>query len=350
MSARNKWYRLGLHLLFVLGYFLYETINAAWSAEDRFDFSQIHKVWATIPIMILAVYVNLYVLMPRFLYRKRYAEYFLSLVVLLFIWGILTRFMAYQFWLPWDKKNYPWQYATEPKEFFVPIRIARNALRLYPTLALTMAIKLLRNSYNKEKQLRLAERERHLAEMQNLRAQIHPHFFFNTLNSLYSLTLTKSEKAPELVLRLSGLMHYMLYEASAESIPLEDEIRHLKDFIAVELIRFGDRLECSFQVSGDISGKWISPLLLLPLVENAFKHSKTEESTAWVVLVLKVLENRLFFAVENSTGGEESGSKPGIGLMNVKRRLELLYNDRHELTLNREEHIFKAQLNLELDG
>jgi LytS/YehU family sensor histidine kinase len=245
----------------------------------------------------------------------------------------------------------PEQYLIEPKMFFVPIRIARNAFRLYPVLALTMLIKVFKNSYSKEKQLRVAQDEKHKAELLNLRSQIHPHFFFNTLSSLYTLTVRKSDKAPDVVMRMSGLMHYMLYETTSDLVMLEDEITQLKNFIAIEELRFGDRVDSSLQYSGDIKGKKISPLILLPFVENAFKHSLVNETnTAWVTIDIKVSGPELFLTIENSVSQPVGPMLPGgIGLANVKRRLSLSYPERHHLVIRHNDEIFSVQLMLKLD-
>ncbi|MBT1706552.1 sensor histidine kinase, partial [Chryseosolibacter indicus] len=329
--TEKKTRRTILHAGFWILYFIYETINASWAANDRFDFYQIHKVWANFPLTMAVVYINFYVLMPRYLYPKKYMAYALSMIGLIVSWALVTRYIGYRFWLPWDKTHMPAQYLAEPKNFFVPIRIARNAFRLYPVLALTMLIKVLRNSYSKEKQLRVAQDEKHKAELSNLRSQIHPHFFFNTLSSLYTLTVKKSDKAPDVVMRMSGLMHYMLYETTSDLGLLEDEITQLKNFVAIEELRFGDRIDSSFQYSGDLNGKKISPLILLPFVENAFKHSLINEANkAWVTIDIKVSGNDLFLTVENSMSAPmELSPRQGIGLANVKARLSLSYPGRH---------------------
>ncbi|WP_460974416.1 sensor histidine kinase [Spirosoma knui] len=325
-------------------------MNASWGEHDYFDFSQIHKVWANVPLTIGVVYLNLYGLMPRYLYSRKYVQYGLSLLAVVLVYALLTRFIGYQFWLPWDKQHAHSYYVMEPKNFFVPIRIARNAFRLYPIMALTMLINVLRNSYGKEKQLRIAESERYKAELSYLRAQIHPHFFFNTLSSLYALTLKKSDRASDVVMRLSGLMQYMLYDTNAELVVLEEEITQLKNYIALEELRFADRIEYSFQSSGAVERKRISPLVLLPFVENAFKHSLSHElNKAWVTVTLKVVGCQLYFNVENSrAGASASPSRQGIGLMNVQKRLALSYPGCHELRISQEENTFSVNLTIQL--
>ncbi|GAB3907725.1 histidine kinase [Larkinella knui] len=346
----SKLKRISVHLLFWLFYVLYDTMNTSWGEHDYFDFSQIHKVWANVPLTIGVVYLNLYGLMPRYLYARKYVSYGLALVVVVVAYALVTRFIGYQFWLLWDRQHAPHQYLVEPKNFFVPIRIARNSFRLYPILALTMLIKVLRNSYGKERQLRIAESERHKVELSYLRAQLHPHFFFNTLNSLYSLTLKKSDRAPDVVMRLSGLMQYILYDTNAELVLLEGEIAQLKNYIAIEELRFADRIEYSFQSSGPVERKLISPLVLLPFVENAFKHSLSHElHKAWVTITIKVTGYHLFFNVENSIA-QVNTAQPhqGIGLMNVSKRLALSYPGRHELQIKQEENTFSVNLKIQL--
>jgi len=146
-------------------------------------------------------------------------------------------------------------------------------------------------------------------------------------------------------------MRYMLYETNTDLVPLEHEITQLKNFIAIEELRFGDRIDLSFQFSGDIDRKQISPLILLPFVENAFKHSLVNEVTlAWVTVDIKVSGKQLFFTVENSVSTPVARKGPsGIGLANVKRRLAISYADCHTLDIRQEESIFKVHLKLELD-
>jgi LytS/YehU family sensor histidine kinase len=190
------------------------------------------------------------------------------------------------------------------------------------------------------------EQEKLSTELAWLKAQINPHFFFNTLNSLYSLTLARSEKSAEMVLRLSHLMRYMLYEASANTVSLKDEIAYIENYISIEQMRFADRLDLSFQYSGDTSGQLISPLLLLPFIENAFKHG-IRDSSGWITINLKVDDNFLYLKVENSYTIPVKAKEPGLGLANVKRRLELAYPGKYELNIRQSENIYSVDLKLQ---
>jgi len=339
--------RILRHVLFWLAYTLYQILQQGWENEDTFSFQLYPQLLTNIPIDILFVYINLYVLMPSFYYKRKYVQYVLALIILLFMDGILARYFTWLIWNNWDKVHNPAVYLSENKNFYIPVRILRNAVQTFPVIAATMLIKLMDNSFKQEKKLREIEKEKFSAELGLLKAQINPHFLFNTLNSLYALTLKGSGQASKVVLRLSDLMNYMLYEASANKVSLKEEIKYLENYISIEQMRFAERLELSFQCSGDIDGKLIAPLLLLPFVENAFKHG-IEDDSGWVTINLKVTGNRLFLKVENSCAAVSKQKGKGMGLGNVKRRLELTYPGSYELTINQTTGTFEAELELDL--
>jgi two-component system LytT family sensor kinase len=339
--------RIVRHLLFWLAYILYQILQQSWENKDELSFNLNPLLFTNIPIDVLYVYINLYVLMPMFYYKRQYTQYVLALIIILFADGLLYRYVAWGFWVNWDRVHRPALYLTENKNFFIPVRILRNSVQAFPVIAATMLIKLMGNSFKQEKLLREIEKEKFSAELGLLKAQINPHFLFNTLNSLYALTLKGSEQASKVVLRLSDLMHYMLYEASANKVLLKNEIKYLENYISVEQMRFAERLDLSFQCSGDIKGKMIAPLLLLPFVENAFKHS-IEDNAGWVTINLKVTGNRLFLKVENSCSVVSKQKGNGMGLKNVKRRLELSYPNDYELTINKTADVFEAQLQIDI--
>jgi two-component system LytT family sensor kinase len=335
------------HLLFWLAYICYQTLRESWQNSDHFSFELYPQLLTNIPLDIIFSYLNLYVLMPLFYYKRKYVQYVLILIILLLINGILARYFTWSIWNGWDKLHNPVAYLSENKNFYIPVRILRNAIETYPVIAATMLIKLMDNSFKQEKQLREIEKEKFTAELGLLKAQINPHFFFNTLNSLYGLTLKGSEQASKVVLRLSDLMQYMLYEASATKVLLKDEIKYLENYISIEQMRFAERLELSFQHSGDIEGKLISPLLLLPFVENAFKHG-IEDNSGWITINLKVISARLYLKVENSCAIVSKQKGKGVGLSNVKRRLELTYPNNYVLKINQNSGVFEAELEIDI--
>ncbi|WP_158797920.1 sensor histidine kinase [Pedobacter sp. L105] len=348
MKRQISYQTIVMHLLFWLAFISYQAISNGWEDTDQLSFKLSQQLFTlTIPVTILLTYFNLYVLMPVFYYHQKYLAYAAGILLLLLSGGLLQRYIAYTFIIPWEQFHNPVRYQQENKHFWIPVRILRLAIESYPVVALTMVIQLMHNAYNQEKNLREIEKEKFSAEMGLLKAQINPHFFFNTLNSLYALTLKGSDKASKVVLRLSELMHYMLYEARADKVFLKDELSHLENYISIEQMRFADRLDLCFQHSGDISGKMIAPLLLLPFVENAFKHGITDDA-GWITINLKVIGNQLFLKVENSYPKNVNKSVHGLGLINVKRRLELTYPDSYDLQFIQNNEIFEASLKLEL--
>jgi LytS/YehU family sensor histidine kinase len=203
---------------------------------------------------------------------------------------------------------------------------------------------------NESKQLEI---EKIKSELSFLRTQLQPHFLFNTLNNIYSLTFSNGDLAGKSILQLSGLLRYVIYESEAERVELKKEINHLKNYIELEKIRFATTLELSFNISGDVAGKKIAPVLLMPFLENVFKHASNKlDDKIWITIDLIVKESVLYFTVENSVFPEGKAqmqnSYSGIGLENVKRRLSLLYENytlENELRENHYHTFLKIPLN-----
>lgn len=190
-------------------------------------------------------------------------------------------------------------------------------------------------------------------ELNFLKTQINPHFLFNSLNSIYAHTLKKSDEAPELVLKLSEIMRYMLYDCNEEVVPLEQELNYIKNYLELERVRKGKNNEIIFTVEGDTDHQHIAPLLLITFVENSFKHGVNNISEGFVKIHCKIQHNTLSFTITNSVSpqihianlNKKSG---GIGLENAKRRLELLYPSRHALTIKKRIDEFEVHLILNL--
>jgi len=197
-----------------------------------------------------------------------------------------------------------------------------------------------------EQQLRI---EKQAAELNYLRAQTNPHFLFNTLNNIYSLARDKSDLAPESILRLSKILRFMLYETSGAYIAIEDELKIIKDYIALEKLRYDESLRVNFNYDVEDMKQALPPLLLIPLVENAFKHGVSEtRGHPYVDIHLSVRNRKLAFIIKNSSDHPgESGVKENIGLSNLRRQLELLYTD-YNLTVLQGESVFTATLKINL--
>lgn len=214
-----------------------------------------------------------------------------------------------------------------------------------------VTIRLVKHAYIEQERKHRLEKEKLTVELRLLRSQLHPHFLFNTLNSLYAMTLEQSKQAPEAVLRLSALLRYILYECSPPIVPLEREIEMVKYYIELEQMRFGERLDCSLSFTGDLANRSIAPLLFLPFVENCIKHGISEQlDKSWVSLYLHVEENTLSFKLINSyaPGATTDPSSSGLGLLNVRRRLDLVYPENYTLFLLPEEDTYLVHLTIRL--
>ncbi len=190
-------------------------------------------------------------------------------------------------------------------------------------------------------------------ELNFLKSQINPHFLFNTLNNIYSLSLQKSDRSPEMILKLSDLMRYMLYECNVATVSLKREIQFLEDYIALEKIRHGDKAEITFTVEGETENKNIPPLLLIPFVENAFKHGiNAQFGNAWVHIKLKLDTNAtaFLFSIENNKPTLPEPKKQlngGIGIENAKKRLHMIYPKTHQLRIEETNNTFIVELSIE---
>jgi LytS/YehU family sensor histidine kinase len=233
------------------------------------------------------------------------------------------------------------------------VTVGRNVLPFLHVAGIALSIKLLLYWYQQKKQTLEAERQKTVAELQLLKAQLHPHFLFNTLNNLYSHTLESSPRSPEIVLKLSELLRFMIYESNTPKIPLTREIQLLNSYITLEEMRYGDRLDMSVTISGEVDRYQIAPFLLLPFLENAFKHGTSKQlDQCWVSLDLAIEDSVMVFKLVNSLepDRDEDQNKPGgLGLQNVHKRLGILYKDRYRLLTNRQEDVFIVDLEINLE-
>jgi two-component sensor histidine kinase len=199
----------------------------------------------------------------------------------------------------------------------------------------------------RESQLRAEKSE---AELRALKNQLHPHFLFNTINNLYALARIKSDQTAPTALKLAQLLRYVLYESQKPNVPLEQEIQLLRDYVELEKLRFDeDRLLVNMSVDLDAPNTLIAPLLLLPLVENAFKHGASEQrDEAQISIHISLKDNTLKVNIQNSKPSDSAQNAAGIGLPNLRRQLELLYPQRHFLTIKAEDKAFEVMLEIRL--
>ena len=183
-------------------------------------------------------------------------------------------------------------------------------------------------------------------ELNYLKKQIHPHFLFNTLNTIYGFALKKSEYTPDIILKLSNLLDYILYQVQKPTVLLEDEIEHIKEYIDLEKIRFQDRLNVSFSISKKIQNIEIPPMLLIPFVENAFKHGSIVNGKLNIEIETQIKNNTFSFFIRNTFIKNQENNTNGIGLENIVKRLELLYSDNYSLDIKTEKNNYSVTLKI----
>ena len=306
-----------------------------------------------IPHMVLS-YSLMYFVVPKFLLKQKYWLTALWAVVLFLITGLIaaglsltiirtvrTFFMGDAF-QSYDRINTTNVFLSLMAGLRGGISIAGFAI----------AIKLMKYWYVKEQRNLQLQKENIAAQLQLLKAQVHPHFLFNTLNNIYSYTQKVSPTGSTLVMGLSDLLRYILHEGSKPIVPLDKELKMIDDYMLLEQIRYGDRLDINKELPGETKGLTIAPLLLLPFVENCFKHGTSQMlEQAWIRLAIDIDGNTLKMTLINAKVPAKDEEKPvsGIGISNVRKRLELLYPGKHELTIREEEDVFIVKLAVELE-
>ncbi|MDD4645612.1 MAG: histidine kinase [Bacteroidales bacterium] len=341
--------RLLLHAGFWVAYLLVNVITAVKYYPDRSLLSLILQPLLTLPVDVLATYFTAYGLFNWFLFKRKYLFFAITLLgsaaLFIILQWVILHYITYPVFFP--KRTYIYTFAK--------INWFNSFTNIYLVVAVVSVIRLLKISFGQQENARALDREKTEAELKFLKSQIHPHFLFNTLNNLYALTLDKSDKAPEVVLKLSDLLNYMLYECNESYVLVNKEIQMLENYLSLERIRYGEQLDLNFQVTGEVAGKQLAPMLLLPFVENAFKHGVSKlRKEAHVNISLEINGNIMDFSVKNSCSvlpdQDISGYTEGIGLKNVQRRLELLYPDKHRLMIGQTDNEFSISLNIILDA
>lgn len=299
------------------------------------------------PVHMFLGYAIIYFLIPRYLFTKRYFKMVLGFMALLIVTALLSHLTAITA-ITAFRQSVGMAGTTNSLLFGL-----MAGLRGSNTVAgFAVTIKLIKYWYLKNEDNQRLAQEKLQAELQALRGQLQPHFLFNTLNSLYSLTLHQSPQAPHMVERLSELLRYILTECNKPLVPLQAELSLLKSYIELEKIRFGDRLNIAIDQRGDVEGYAIAPLMLLPFLENCFKHGvRNQLEPVWITVHQEVRQGKLFFKLVNGKqiGNVSSETSTGIGLSNLRKRLELLYPGKHQLRITDAEDTFIVSLMVPLE-
>ena len=305
-----------------------------------------------IPTKMAATYLLAYYQIPKLLYKKKYLYFTLSLILSIIGFTIIYRFNNIHI-----AETFAGSQA--PKESLLEIiyqldyTISDYVFRVYLYTFLFMMVKFTRDIAKEKTQIETLQKEKTQAELNFLKAQIHPHFLFNTLNNLYALTLDKSDDAPEVVAKLAEILDYMLYQCNEPNVLINKEIELLQNYIDLEKLRYGDRLHLEFDYEIDQSHTRIAPLILISIIENAFKHGVSSTiAEARIEISLIVKNDLLHFRVFNTKGefaqADQMNYKEGIGAKNIQRQLELVYPNHYEWEVEEKEYSYEVNLSIVL--
>lgn len=315
-------------------------------------------------LLILIFYFNYYILVPKLYFSKRYILYFFAIVLVYLAFRRSGSFIIEQSdflnrsphemlsksipppMFDSGERPAPPPHGKPPQtqpegDVFIDVN-----QKIFPFLVVIFFSLILRVS----SRWRETEREKMNAELSYLKAQINPHFLFNTLNSIYSLAIMKSDETPTAVVKLSGMMRYVLSEATTDFVLLEKEIIYIKNYIDLQKIRFGESISLEFSINGTTNGKQIAPLILISFIENAFKHGINAEEDSHIKIKIDITDEALFLNVFNKKVAVHISeeNKSGLGVENTRNRLELLYPKRHKLSIYDTEEQYLVELSIML--
>lgn len=350
--SNNRSCRIKRHLLFWTVIYIYQVVRMSFLFPEN-------QIWVKMPLILISAltwgifhlmlisYTVVYYLVPKFFEKRKYTLFGVAILLLFtFVFGINVLYTI----LTTPFANAIGRTVQQPFIFLrgAIIRLLGNAPLVCGIL---LSLKTLKTWHLKQLENETLIKETASAELQLLKAQIHPHFLFNTLNNIYSFTLTKSPQASELVQKLSDMLRYMTTDCEQVIVPLEKEIQLIKDYIGLEKVRYDDRLDIQMHIKGNCQNKMIAPLLMIPFVENCFKHGASMmRGRQWMQLIININDNDLDFTLSNSKPPQtiDMGNKKGIGLANVQKRLKLLYPGKHFLKTESTSNTYMVRLQVSL--
>ncbi|WP_192349361.1 sensor histidine kinase [Algoriphagus sp. Y33] len=303
-----------------------------------------------LPVTMGMVNVFSFYIIPKFLFQQKYFWFALYTIYAIVISIFLIAFSSF----------YGFIYINSLDSIGTEFMLTKNLYLIMIGVYIVVLLTSFFSAYRENHKVRLRNQELQYAllngelllkqeELSYLKMQIHPHFLFNTLNTIYGSAIAESKETPELILKLSNLLDYILYQTQKSLVPLEDEISHLKDYLALEKLRHGDRLQVNSSFPEESKNLMIAPMLFLPLLENSFKHGKSQSTEAFVELKIEIHEERILFFLRNSydeTLSTKNLTSSGIGLQNIKKRLNLLYPNYHLLNIRKSDGYFEVDLQL----
>ncbi|MEM9920636.1 MAG: histidine kinase [Bacteroidota bacterium] len=328
IQLKEVLFQLALHVIVFL-FFSFDSDNPA---------IKMHQIVFFVTYASGAFLIN-YLLLPRFYYQKRYLPFFFYVALILGGLIFMEECVLEQIYFPDTRgKKFPGVFYT--------------LLDILPLIAILIGFKFAWDALGKQREVEALRTTVKEGELQFLKSQINPHFLFNNLNNLYSYAIENSPKTPQIILELSGVLRYMLYECKEKFVPLAKEVKQLKNFINLNEMQIEERGEVRFSSQGNVADYQIAPLILIVFIENAFKYS-TASQAADILIDIRIdlsEEGVLFFKCVNSFQAQSNVDKlsHGIGLKNVKKRLHLLYPDAHQLDISARDGIYEVHLSMSL--
>lgn len=317
---------IAFNILFWVLYFLYEWLgNAAINCEwTRF----LINASVIVPITFGATFVCIHVLVKNFFLKGKRTTFWIWFGISVLFFIALRR--AFNFYY-----TYPtyWPGSQTTVSFFWFPKVLIEGVNIYLITGLYAMFYFMRAWYEQQRRAQSLQKDKVEAQLELLKSQVQPHFIFNTLNNIYSFSIQNNARTSEMIYRLSALLSYMLYDSKQNMIPLKKELEYVNNYIELEKIRYGDRLDISMNVFDEVDRFYITPLLLLPLVENSFKHGVCNIGNNWIRIDISMKDDWLIVKIENSyehKNGKTVSLNKGIGLDNVRKRLEILYHGKHE--------------------
>ncbi len=340
----NQMSRILTHFLFWVSYIIFFYFQYALFEKDIDSFATLGSLTLTASVDIFAAYFTVYFLLPKFLFKKRYfgfAVLFLtSAVAAILLQRVLLYYISFPIFYP--------DSISSTKSFW-HINPFYSFFNIYTVVSLFAVIKLMKYWYKNQQLKKELETKNRTSELALLRSQLNPHFLFNTLNNIDALISSDQEKASDSVIKLSEIMRFTLYEANNDRVSLEKEVNYLENYISLQQLRLKNPYFVKFENKLDCKGKNIAPMLFIPFVENAFKHGLKNIVAPGIEILLSCENGILNFEVVNRYSLIEEHNKDatsGIGLVNTKKRLELLYPDKHKLEIRKSAGIFKVNLQI----
>ncbi len=347
--------RIRLHVIFWLLWWIYFAATYYYYIQvglQEITFGKLSsllflKTFLLVLVHILSCYAFIYFLLPRYLLRAKYFSFVMG-VVLLAVFLLFAGYYIHMVVFPIIDRAYHNNLPETNTIWWVSINsVLLNAPKI---IAAATAVKLVKRWYLKQKEKEKIEKEKLVTDLQLLKAQIHPVFLFSSLDHIHNYARTKSPKAPELLLKFSELLSYLLYECDDAWVKLDKELQMMKEYMAMEKIRYGEQLEMEFQIKGNTRDKTIAPLLLLPFIENSFTQCYSHAEQSWINLEITIDKNMLTMKLMN--GVDPDNIQPGQevpDIINVEKRLRLLYPGNYELKMYAEQEIYMTLLRINLD-